>query len=195
MRQRFKLILEGQNVPALEKKIVRPDGSLRDVEVNARHYANKHRHTVEVILRNVTERKQTDEAFRESEARFRRIYESNILALAFSSLEGRLLEANQAFCELIGFSLQEIRRGALSWHKIIPVEWHSIYNSSIDAIKSGENPEIKELRLATKSNSIVPVIFGASVVRGSIVQIVTFAIDASHMKKKFVKGRKSIVRW
>jgi PAS domain S-box-containing protein len=184
MRQRMKLVLEGQSVPALEKKIVRPDGTLRDVEVNAKLYSNRERTKVEVILRNVTERKQSEEAFRESEVRFRRIYESNMLAIAFSGLDGRMVEANQAFCDLVGYSPQEVRRGSLQWQEIIPSEWRAIYDSLIDEIKSNETAHVREMEILKKNNQKVPVVFGAAVMRGTRFQIATFVVDASDMRRR-----------
>ncbi|CAN5335292.1 hypothetical protein BH11MYX1_BH11MYX1_36990 [soil metagenome] len=50
----------------------------------------------------VAEHKRTAEALAISETRFRKLAESGIVGMAFSSLEGKVLEANDAFLRIIG---------------------------------------------------------------------------------------------
>lgn len=61
----------------------------------------------EAIVRR--ERKQIDRAHRESENRFRKIFHASPLALAIGRLtDACLLDANQSFCELIGYHREEV---------------------------------------------------------------------------------------
>ncbi len=52
-------------------------------------------------------------ALRESEARFRTIFESSSLGIALVDMEGRLVETNPAFQELLGYSRDELHNLAL----------------------------------------------------------------------------------
>lgn len=61
-----------------------------------------------VVLNEITEHKQTERALRESEERFRNVFEEAPIGMAVVSLEGTLLQMNKAFCEMLGYGEQEL---------------------------------------------------------------------------------------
>jgi len=72
--KRIKSMLEeGVTAPLIEEKIVRLDGKVLDVETTAAPFILKGEKALQVILRDITERKQMEEALRLSEERFRLI--------------------------------------------------------------------------------------------------------------------------
>jgi PAS domain S-box-containing protein len=55
-----------------------------------------------------------------SEDRFRRFFDSNLLAIAFWSQNGQILDANQTFLELTGFTQQDLISTSLRWSTLLP---------------------------------------------------------------------------
>ncbi len=61
-----------------------------------------------VILRDITERKRAEETLRQSEARFRSIYEQAAVGIEQIALDGHLLMVNAALCRMLGYEESEL---------------------------------------------------------------------------------------
>ena len=53
---------------------------------------------------DITDRKRAEQDLRKSEARVRKLVESNIIGIAIGDLNGKLLDANEAFLKLLGYT-------------------------------------------------------------------------------------------
>ena len=96
-----------------EFRAVRKDGSLRHLYARAmpvRDAAGEFaRHAG--ICQDITERKQAEEALRESEDRYRSLVISCKEAVLLTALDGRIFAANEAACRMFGRSEQELIQG------------------------------------------------------------------------------------
>jgi PAS domain S-box-containing protein len=57
---------------------------------------------------DITDRKHAEEALHQSEARFRNLYEHALAGITLSDREGRICACNAAFCNLVGYSEDEL---------------------------------------------------------------------------------------
>ena len=99
------LSLKDGKVHTLEKSALRGKG-LMHVEIKASPIRNTEGNIlggVEVV-RDVTERKLIEERLQESEERFRRIFEDGPLGIIICDPNYRIIKANKAFCEMLGYS-------------------------------------------------------------------------------------------
>ncbi|MGH9867317.1 MAG: PAS domain-containing protein [Candidatus Polarisedimenticolia bacterium] len=69
------------------------------------------------------ERRRREEALMLSEERFGWLSDSGILAIATFDMEGRILEANDAFLDMVRYSRADLAAGGVRWDRLTPPEW------------------------------------------------------------------------
>jgi PAS domain S-box-containing protein len=72
---------------------------------------------------DVTERQRAATALAQSEARFRRIFESTVLGVFSWSGSGAISDANEAFLDMLGYSRNDLEAGRLDWNLLTPPEF------------------------------------------------------------------------
>lgn len=87
---------------------LRKDGSEFPVEFSSAVWETDKGMFFTSILRDITERKKKDALLRESEARYRLLFEKIADAVFITSFEGEILEANLAASEQTGYSHEEL---------------------------------------------------------------------------------------
>ncbi len=91
-----------------ERRYRRKDGALVDVEVSASVVSYAGRTALCCVAHDITERRQREEALRESEERFRAAFEQAAVGMAHVSLLSRWLKANDRLCEILGYTEEEL---------------------------------------------------------------------------------------
>jgi PAS domain S-box-containing protein len=93
-----------------EYRIQHQDGLWRWVETNATNLLNEpHIQAVILTSRDVTERQRAEALLREQKARYHAILQTALDGFWLTDLQGRLLEVNEAYCRMSGYSLAELR--------------------------------------------------------------------------------------
>ena len=65
-------------------------------------------HSLLFELRDISKRKSAEETLRESEQRFRRVFEEGPLGMAFVDSDLRFAKVNATLCRMVGYSEQEL---------------------------------------------------------------------------------------
>ena len=97
---------------------LRNDGSEFPIEMSLGEILEDGEQGFTGVIRDVTERKRTEDALREMRDRFRSIFEHAPIGVAMVSLEGRYLQVNRSLCEILGYTEEELQ--ALTWQEIHP---------------------------------------------------------------------------
>jgi PAS domain S-box-containing protein len=72
---------------------------------------------------DITDRKRAETALKNSELRFRRIFDSNVVGMFFADYAGNLINANDRFLSMLGYTREEFVQENLTWQKITPPEY------------------------------------------------------------------------
>ena len=94
-----------------EKRYLRKDGSAvwARLTVGAVRKGDGHVNYFISVVEDISERKLADKALRESEERFRGIYEHAATAIVITDMQGRLQSCNPAYAAMLGYSENELR--------------------------------------------------------------------------------------
>jgi PAS domain S-box-containing protein len=106
-----EVIQRGRVDEGFETRIRRKDGQTRIISWNERNLLGEHGKVVGSIAigRDITERKRAEEALRESEEKYRRLFEQAMDGIALADAEtGIMLDCNQALAALVGRNRKEL---------------------------------------------------------------------------------------
>ena len=87
----------------------RQDGSRFPAAITYVPFSMPGRETaVYAIYRDITERRRTEEARRDSEGRWRAIFDNSAIGIAITDSQGRFLATNRTYQEMVGYSEEEL---------------------------------------------------------------------------------------
>jgi len=119
-----------------------------------------------LVIRDITQRKEAVEALRASEQRYHTIFSSSVDGMALCTPDGRIAEANPAFCRMHGYTREELL-AAESFQFVHP-DSHVRCWAFFEAASSGESLR-SEARAQRKDGTFfeaevhgVPVQYGSS---------------------------------
>jgi len=84
-------------------------GEVRDVEVYSGPVDTEQGKLLFSIIHDVTDRRRAEEALRESEARFRVIFEAAPIGIELANRDGHLIQTNAALQKMLGYTADELR--------------------------------------------------------------------------------------
>jgi PAS domain S-box-containing protein len=96
-------------LPAFEYRLLRSDGEYIHVHTVGEIRRDEHGNvTVFATIQDITSRKKAEISLRENEQLFRSIYEHSGMGLSRVSLDFRIEHANKAYCDMLGYTQEEI---------------------------------------------------------------------------------------
>jgi PAS domain S-box-containing protein len=132
---------------------------------------------------DIDELRETQEKLAASETRFRWLYESNLIGIFYWNRDGAITDANQAYCDLAGYTSEECKGGGLNWLEVTAPEYlerdlAAVAESEIHGIcKSYE-----KLFINRATGEKVPVLTAIAISAGS-EEGIGFAVDLTELKR------------
>jgi len=132
---------------------------------------------------------------REREARIRRLVDSDIIGIIIWDLDGRILEANEAFLHMLGYSRDEFVSGDLRWTALTPDEWKYTHEQGMVELRAIGSHTPFEKEYFRKDGSRVPVLIGGAILDEGGDQGVSFVLDLTERKRAEAELRESEQRF
>jgi PAS domain S-box-containing protein len=119
----------------------------------------------------------------EREARIRRLVDSNMIGIMIGDSRGRIIEANEAFLDLLGYGREDLVSGRIRWTKLTPAEWAAADQDAIAQLSATGTCKPYEKEYFRKDGSRVPVLVGGAFFERKRDEGVVFVIDMTERKR------------
>jgi two-component system cell cycle sensor histidine kinase/response regulator CckA len=133
----------------------------------------------------VTEPQRSEEALRESEERFRGVFEHSPIGMGIVGLDGRFMRVNPSLCRIGGYSEEELL--SRSFHDVVPEDELEFHSQQVKRLVQAEIESYeREVRYRHKLGHFVWVRFAVSAIRGHdgrVVHLLGQAEDVSARKE------------
>src|SRR5277367_781422 len=175
-------------------RLLLPEGSVKFVHVLG-HALKDANGNLEIVgaLMDVTENTRLYRDLTEREAKVRRLVDANIIGVFIGDLNGRILEANDAFLQIVGYDCEDVTAGRINWKDLSPQDWRE---RDAQWIEEKERTRVRlpiEKEYLRKDGSRVPVLVGSAKFEGAN-QGVAFVLDLTERKKAEERLRLSEAR-
>ncbi|WP_207424108.1 PAS domain S-box protein [Desertivirga brevis] len=132
---------------------------------------------------DISELKEAQYQIIKSESRFRKVFESNMIGMLFTNKDSVIINANDAFLQMIGYSKEDLKNGLIAWSRITPPEFLEKNRLAAEQIwTSGVCPPF-EGEYLRKDGSRICVLLGAASVSEDDAVAVTYIIDITAKKE------------
>jgi PAS domain S-box-containing protein len=177
-----------------EKEYYRKDGSRVPVLVGGAFFERKANEGVVFVI-DMSDREHAKEALRESEAKIRRLVDSNIIGIFIWDFDGRILEANDEFLRMVGYDREDLLAESIWWKDLTPPDWRDRNNARIEQQKVGGRFEPFEKEFTRKEGSRVPILIGGATFEKGGNQGVAFVLDLTGRKQVEAEARENERRY
>ncbi|XGV98011.1 MAG: PAS domain S-box protein [Leptolyngbya sp. BL-A-14] len=122
-------------------------------------------------------------ALKKSEARFSRLVEANIIGVLLAGPNGRVMEANDAFLKIVGYTRDDLHKGAINWGTMTPPEFVQQDEQVLRELAATGSCVPFEKEYIRKDGSRVPILLGAAQLENDEIAWVCFVLDLTESKR------------
>lgn len=113
--------------------------------------------------------------------RYRTIFESDMVGILATKMDGTIMDANDYFLKMVGYTRAELKRGEVNWRKLTPPEFAEKSKIAGEEVLNKRTIKAFEKEYFHKDGHRVPVIVGLTMFNDST--IIAIVLDLSQRKK------------
>ena len=196
-QQAFARMRQGHKVFSHEARHRRKDGSPVWLNFNGVAVFDAQGNMTGAVgtAQDVTERKQVEQALAESEAKFRRMFDSDIQGMVFSNIHGTITRANDTFLKMVGYSREELEAGLIRWREMTPPEYAPLDEQALREVAATGRIMPFEKEFIRRDGTRIPVLVGGAAFASNPEEGICFVQDISGRKRAEEMLRQSDARF
>lgn len=191
-------VFGGKAIPTPGKTLAEIDNVQRALtkagEIHRRHFQTQLDLDRETRARELAEYSRREIEKREKKAR--RLIDSNLIGIVLAD-EQRVIEANNVFLSMVGYTRAELDEGAVNWRAVTPPEHLPLGTRAVKWLQDQEEVAPFEKKFVRKDGSLVPVLVGAARIDSETPDLnwVCFVVDLTPQKQAAAELRQSEKRY
>jgi PAS domain S-box-containing protein len=141
-------------------------------------------------VQDITERKlaedrllQTTKTLQETQARFERLYNANLMGICYPNRFGAFSGGNEEFLRIVGYTREELEAGLVRWDNMTPPEYAEVDRFHIAEAASRGSCTPYEKEYLRKDGTRVPILCGYALLEGSEDEYIGFISDLTATKE------------
>ena len=128
---------------------------------------------------------------RASETRLRRLAEAGIIGITVADDSGNIVEANDAFLAMVGYSRDDLEAGNINSHRMTPPEWRHVSIAIREQMQAHGFARPCEMEYERKCGIRVPVLVGVARLDGSAHIAITLELsERKRIEEQFRQAQK-----
>ena len=136
------------------------------------------------LCTDITRRKLAEDALIKSESRLHRVYDSGMLGILYWNMNGQIIDANDKFLEIVGYSKDDLENGKIDWMNMTPPEFRYLDENSVAELKAiGVNKAPFEKEYIRKDGTRVPILISGAMLDEERFNGVAFVVDITERKR------------
>jgi|GEM_PF-302329 len=189
-------IMDGASLQVMEEKFIKLDGSVVDVEVKTMLIRLDNKPAVQLIVRDITERKQVDNMLEKSRMEFKELFNDAPIGYHEINKDGVIIRINETEATMLGYSKEEL----LGQHTSILSADVNKSRRSVKAKLDGTfvPPETFEREFRKKDGTIISVLINDRLLKahdGTITGIRSAVQDVTTLRQIDIARRESELKF
>lgn len=178
--QRVIPLLTADKLVELEWRLRRIDGSPFTARVVGRALpSGTYDRSTVWMIEDITEQQRTLAALRGSESRLQKLMNSSLIGILTGNQSPRLTDVNRMFCQLSGYSREDLLAGKYVWRKLLSgTDQYLMHQAYVELMDNGATAPF-EIMLRRADGHAIPILVGLSHVENSQREWVAFVMDIS----------------
>ena len=120
---------------------------------------------------------RSESVLRERDEALHRLMDSNVVGFVVADIEGRILDANDAYLGMIGFDREDLAAGRIHWSKMAPPEGTANEPTTVERLLAQGSSKAWEAEWVRKDGTRVHVVLGGALLDASRGRVVAFVLD------------------
>lgn len=131
----------------------------------------------------VMELQKEQETLHQSKAQFKRLFESNIIGVIISTLDGKIVEANEEFLQTVGYTRKDLLAQKVQWPAMTPPEYQHLDERALEELRTTGVCTPFEKEYMRSDGNRVPVVLAGALLEGSTDTTIGFVLDLTKQKQ------------
>ncbi len=141
------------------------------------------------VNRDITVRKQMEKRLLHSEQRLQSFFKANTIGVIYGDIHGNILEANDEFLRIIGYTREDLQAERLRWNELTPEAFLPLDREKVAEATEKGACTAYEKEYICKNGNRVPVLVGYGLVGEAREESVAFILDLSDRKQAFAREK------